>query len=317
MSISLMRLLFLTLISLFCLQIAFGLSEDIFIKKENGKLMVYDGEKLFTEYVFDDDDRAKPVFYPIYGPTGKTMTRKYPFEQEVYGEDTDHPHHASLWFSHGNVNGVDFWTKGENKGSIIHQEFLEIGKNTFTSLNLWKDGEGKTVCQDTRTISFHSIDSKNNAIDFSVTLQASVEDVIFGDTKEGTMGIRIRPELRLQGKVARGSSVNSEGVVGKNIWGKRASWLSYWAKVEEEELGISIFDHPSNPRHPTWWHARDYGLVAANPFGLKHFEPESNYEGGMKLNKGEECTFRYRFLFHVGDPKNAEVSLKYLEWSKE
>ena len=265
-----MRLLFLTLISLFCLQIAFRLSEDIFIKKENGKLMVYDGKKLFTEYVFDDDDRAKPVLYPIYGPTGKTMTRKFPFEQEVYGEDTDHPHHASLWFSHGNVNGVDFWTKGENKGSIIHQEFLEIGKNTFTSLNLWKDGEGKTVCQDTRTISFHSIDSKNNAIDFSVTLQASVEDVIF-----------------------------------------------YWAKVEEEELGISIFDHPSNPRHPTWWHARDYGLVAANPFGLKHFEPESNYEGGMKLNKGEECTFRYRFLFHVGDPKNAEVSLKYLEWSKE
>ena len=292
-------------------------ASDISIVRENGKLIVKAGGDLFTQYIYKDEKRSKPVLYPVIGPLETPLTRKYPLEEKSEGEESDHPHHASLWYTHGDVNGVDFWAVGENKGKIIHQEFLEMKGNSFTSSNFWKDGEGKTICQDQRTLSFHEFGQNGRAIDIEITLMATVEDLVLGDTKEGSMGIRMAPEFRLRGKVARGSCLNSEGAVGKSIWGKRASWVSYWAKFDEQNLAISIFDHPSNPRHPTWWHARDYGLVAANPFGQHDFEGKPKGTGDMKLNLGEKVTFKYGFLFHLGDPLDSNVAQKYLEWSKE
>ena len=292
-------------------------ASDISIVRENGKLIVKAGDDLFTQYIYKDEKRSKPVLYPVIGPLETPLTRKYPLEEKSEGEESDHPHHASLWYTHGDVNGIDFWAVGENKGKIIHQEFLEMKGNTFTSSNFWKDGEGKTICQDQRTLSFHEFGQNGRAIDIEITLMATVEDLVLGDTKEGSMGIRMAPEFRLRGKVARGSCLNSEGAVGKSIWGKRASWVSYWAKFDEQNLAISIFDHPSNPRHPTWWHARDYGLVAANPFGQHDFEGKPKGTGDMKLNLGEKVTFKYGFLFHLGNPLDSNVAQKYLEWSKE
>lgn len=292
-------------------------ASDISIVRENGKLIIKAGSDLFTQYIYKDEKRSKPVLYPVIGPLETPLTRKYPLEEKSEGEESDHPHHASLWYTHGDVNGVDFWAVGENKGKIIHQEFLEMKGNSFTSSNFWKDGEGKTICQDQRTLSFHEFGQNGRAIDIEITLMATVEDLVLGDTKEGSMGIRMAPEFRLRGKVARGSCLNSEGAVGKSIWGKRASWVSYWAKFDEQNLAISIFDHPSNPRHPTWWHARDYGLVAANPFGQHDFEGKPKGTGDMKLNLGEKVTFKYGFLFHLGDPLDSNVAQKYLEWSKE
>ena len=292
-------------------------ASDISIVRENGKLIIKAGGDLFTQYIYKDEKRSKPVLYPVVGPLETPLTRKYPLEEKSEGEESDHPHHASLWYTHGDVNGIDFWAVGENKGKIIHQEFLEMKGNSFTSSNFWKDGEGKTICQDQRTLSFHEFGQNGRAIDIEITLMATVEDLVLGDTKEGSMGIRMAPEFRLRGKVARGSCLNSEGAVGKSIWGKRASWVSYWAKFDEQNLAISIFDHPSNPRHPTWWHARDYGLVAANPFGQHDFEGKPKGTGDMKLNLGEKVTFKYGFLFHLGDPLDSNVAQKYLEWSKE
>lgn len=292
-------------------------ASDISIVRENGKLIIKAGSDLFTQYIYKDEKRSKPVLYPVIGPLETPLTRKYPLEEKSEGEESDHPHHASLWYTHGDVNGVDFWAVGENKGKIIHHEFLEMKGNSFTSSNFWKDGEGKTICQDQRTLSFHEFGQNGRAIDIEITLMATVEDLVLGDTKEGSMGIRMAPEFRLRGKVARGSCLNSEGAVGKSIWGKRASWVSYWAKFDEQNLAISIFDHPSNPRHPTWWHARDYGLVAANPFGQHDFEGKPKGTGDMKLNLGEKVTFKYGFLFHLGDPLDSNVAQKYLEWSKE
>ena len=292
-------------------------ASDISIVRENGKLIIRAGDDLFTQYIYKDAKRSKPVLYPVIGPLETPLTRKYPLEKKSEGEESDHPHHASLWYTHGDVNGVDFWAIGKNKGKIIHQEFLEIKGNSFTSSNFWKDGEGKTICQDQRTLSFYEFDQNERAIDIEITLMATVEDLVLGDTKEGSMGIRMAPEFRLRGKVARGSCLNSEGIVGKSIWGKRASWVSYWAKFDKQNMAISIFDHPSNPRHPTWWHARDYGLVAANPFGQHDFERKPKGTGDMKLSLGEKVSFKYGFLFHLGDPLDSNVAQKYLEWSKE
>ena len=292
-------------------------ASDISIVRENGKLIIRAGDDLFTQYIYKDAKRSKPVLYPVIGPLETPLTRKYPLEEKSEGEESDHPHHASLWYTHGDVNGVDFWAIGKNKGKIIHQEFLEIKGNSFTSSNFWKVGEGKTICQDQRTLSFYEFDQNERAIDIEITLMATVEDLVLGDTKEGSMGIRMAPEFRLRGKVARGSCLNSEGIVGKSIWGKRASWVSYWAKFDKQNMAISIFDHPSNPRHPTWWHARDYGLVAANPFGQHDFERKPKGTGDMKLSLGEKVSFKYGFLFHLGDPLDSNVAQKYLEWSKE
>ena len=297
------------------LLIPLGVLADISILRENGKLIVNAEDQLFTQYIYADENRAKPVFYPILGPRGNEMTRNYPFEKEKEGEEADHPHHTSLWYTHGMVNGFDFWAVGEKKGKIVHEEFIEMNNDSFIESNLWMDPDGKTVCQDRRKISFNIVDSESRAIDLEITLIASVDDLTLGDTKEGSLGIRMAPSFRLKGKVAKGSALNSDGIAGKSVWGKRASWISYWAPLKEEEIGISLFDHPSNPRHPTWWHARDYGLVAANPFGVSNFEGKPKGTGDMVLTKGEEITFRYRILFHVGNPVDSEVSQKYLEWS--
>ena len=292
-------------------------ASEISIERENGKLIIKAGDDLFTQYIYKDDKRSKPVLYPVIGPFGKKMTRSFPFEDKIEIEDKDHPHHSSLWYTHGNVNGVDFWTTGQGKGKIIHQEFLEINANSFTTSNLWKDSHGKMICQDRRKISFYEFNENERAIDVEITLLAKAGDLTFGDTKEGSMGIRMAPEFRLRGKVARGSSINSEGDIGKAIWGKRASWISYWVPLEQKNLAISIFDHPSNPRHPTWWHARDYGLVAANPFGQHDFESRPINSGNIMIKSGEDLKFSYRFLFHVSEPGTPEVSRKYLEWSNK
>ncbi|MCH8980330.1 MAG: PmoA family protein, partial [Armatimonadetes bacterium] len=145
--------------------------------------------------------------------------------------------------------------------------------------------------------------------------------LVLGDTKEGTMAVRTHPNLKLaqpdefKGKLPVGHAVNSEGVTGPDIWGKRAAWVDYWGEVEGRTVGIALFDHPDNPRHPTWWHAREYGLFAANPFGVSYFEGKPAGTGDLTLAAGEEVRFRYRFLFHTGDPEAAGVLGKYNKWA--
>lgn len=135
------------------------------------------------------------------------------------------------------------------------------------------------------------------------------------------MGIRTNPNLRLKATpkngnhTAGGHSINSEGVKDREMWGKRAAWVDYWGDIDGQLTGVAIFDHPQNPRHPTWWHARDYGLVAANPFGVNHFENKPDGTGDMTLKSGEEMTFRYRFLFHPGDAKSAKIAEAYQAYS--
>jgi hypothetical protein len=272
--------------------------------------------KLFTNYVYADPKRAKPILYPVIGPNELPMTRRYPIEEAASGEAKDHPHHASLWYTHGEVNGISFWHVGKDTGEIVHEKFLKLEDNVISTRNKWVGPKGKIVCRDERTLTFWA-EGKDRAIDVSIKLIADNGDVTFGDTKEGSMGIRSNPVLRLKGEVAKGKAINNEGVEGKAIWGKRAAWVSYWAPFKEGITGFSIFDHPTNLRHPTWWHARDYGLVAANPFGIHNFERKPKGTGDLKILKGSDVTFRYRFLFHEGDAKTANIAARYEEWSKK
>ncbi len=272
--------------------------------------------QLFTEYYFKDVPR--PYFYPVIGPTGKSVTRHWPMK-DVENEEQDHIHHRSLWYAHGDVNGHDFWSEESGHGKIIHDRFLELRSGPKTGIiksqNRWETENGKIVCTDTRMHRFN-VAHGGVMMDFEVTVYASNGDVIFGDTKEGTMAMRLAPTMRLKGLVGNGHIVNSEYQRDDQTWGKRAAWCDYYGPVNGETVGVAIFDHPDNPKHPTWWHVRDYGLFAANPFGVHNFEDKPEGTGDVKISNGESLTFRYRPFFHKGNEKEAQVAERYREYEK-
>ena len=153
-------------------------------------------------------------------------------------------------------------------------------------------------------------------IDWDETLHAEDQPIRLGDTKEGTMGLRVHPNLRMENDARRGvttangTAINSEGVRGGEVWGKRAKWVDYSGQIDDQTVGIAFFDHPENLRHPTYWHARTYGLFAANPFGLSSFVG-SGSDGSYTIPAGEVLRLRYRFVFHEGDAEQAKVEQLY------
>jgi len=330
MSRSISRLLIVTTFAGLMFASACFAAEFRVTPQGDDRIRVSIGDELFTDYVFAG--HSKPIMYPIMGPGGVPMTRNYPMKKDVPGEASDHPHHKSLWYNHGNVNGVDFWLEygrdgkpAENAGKIVQEKVIAMrGGETgiIQTQNQWvaPGPDKKVVLTDVRTLTFRQVPG-GRVIDFDITLNASHGDVTFGETKEGTMGIRTHPRLRLKGDekkgvVATGKAVNSEGIEGKDIWGKPAKWVDYWGEIDGKTVGVAIFDHPSNPRHPTTWHARDYGLVAANPFGGHDFDkslPEKS--GDMKLKNGDSVTFKYRFYFHEGDHAAAKIPQVYKQWA--
>ena len=282
------------------------------------KLRVEINGKLFTEYHFKNVPR--PYLYPVIGPTGDNITRHWPMK-EGENEEHDHPHHRSLWFTHGDVNGYDFWSEGKGSGRIVHNKFLKVTSGgevgIIQSRNRWAAHSGEVICTDTRTHKFYPPEagSEGQMMDFDITIHASHGEVTLGDTKEGSMAIRLAPTMRLRGKVGQGHIVNSEYIRDRQTWGKRAEWCDYYGPVNGQVVGVAIFDHPQNPRHPTWWHVRDYGLFAANPFGIHYFEKKPKGTGNITIPSGQSLTFRYRFYFHKGDEKQAKVAEHYREYA--
>gem|GEM_PF-30052 len=267
--------------------------------------------KLFTEYYFKKVPR--PYFYPVIGPTGEALNRHWPMK-EGEDEEHDHPHHRSLWFTHGDVNGHDFWAEERGSGKIVHDKFLQVGSRddagVIQSQNRWVAEDGEVICTDTRTHTFY-YRPEGLMMDFDVTICASHGAIKLGDTKEGSMAIRLAPTMRLKGKVGQGHIINSQGDRDGDTWGKRAAWCDYYGPVKGEVVGVAIFDHPENPRHPTWWHVRDYGLFAANPFGVHDFENKPRRTGDITLAAGDSLTFRYRLYFHKGDYRQGQVARQY------
>ena len=279
-------------------------------KMEDRVRIEIDGE-LLGEYFFKDVSR--PFLYPVLGPGGLQVTRDWPMA-EGEGEEKDHPHHRSFWYAHGEINGVDFWSESARAGKTVHEEFVKIesgrDKGVIESRNKLVAKDGTVIATDERTLTIHNRKDAR-VLDFEITIHASHGDLAFGDTKEGSFAMRLAPTMRLKGKVGRGHIVNSEGVKDGATWGKRAAWVDYFGPVQGETVGVAIFDHPENPRHPTWWHVRDYGLFAANPFGIHDFEKKEKGAGDLELKAGDNITFRYRVYIHTGDTESARVSEEF------
>jgi hypothetical protein len=288
-------------------------------RTENGAVVKIDGQ-LFTEYLTKSE--TKPILWPIIGPTGKPMTRDYPLRDRP-GEVKDHIHQRSLWFTHGNVNGVNFWAepktnpKMKNLGVIQHTQFLEVcsGKPAvIITRNDWLGPDGKKVCEDQRTLRFDT-DDDARWIDFDITVKATNGSVPFADDKEGTFGLRVADSIRVDTKQG-GKIVNSHGQVDGDAWGKTAPWVDYYGPVDGQTVGIAVFNHPTSFRYPTYWHVRTYGLFAANPFGLHEFTKGERSDGEYVIPAGGAMTLRYRVFLHRGDEKEGKVAEAFEAYTK-
>ena len=284
-------------------------------RSENGAVVKIDG-RLFTEYLVRSG--SKPALWPIIGPTGKPMTRDYPLRDNG-NEKTDHPHQRSLWFTHGDVNGVDFWAEGGKKtGTIAHIEFLKIagGKPAvIATRNAWLANDGTKLCEDQRTLRFDT-DGDARWIDFDITIKATDRAVTFGDTKEGSFGARVAESISVDAHRG-GKIVNSRQQVDAAAWGQPAPWVDYHGPVDGQTVGIAIFNHPDSFRFPTYWHVRPYGLFAANPFGLRDFAGAKSASGACTISPGESLTLRYRVFLHRGDEKEGKVAEAFVVYTKE
>jgi hypothetical protein len=286
------------------------------VKLQDQDVRVEVDGKLFTVYLTATG--PKPILWPVVGPTGVEMTRAYPMK-DLPAEKHDHPHQRSLWFTHGDVNGVDFWSETKGHGSIAHREYLRLqdtdDQALITTRNDWLDTAGKRVMQDIRDLTFRAGEGWRS-IDFDLTLHASDGPVTFGDTKEGSLGIRIPTVMDVNSQHG-GHIVNSEGQTDQDAWGKPASWVDYYGKVDGQAVGIAFLNHPASFRYPTRWHVRDYGLFAANPFGLRDFVGKQDVDGSVTLPKGESIGLRFRIVFHTGDTKEAKVVEMFARYGAE
>ena len=276
-----------------------------------------DGKPYSNFYLSADGN--KPYVYPLRTASGVVVTRHFPME-EFPGETKDHPHHRGMFFSHGDVNGFNFWATeaaGPNsskkaatpggyasrRASMALKKVVQLknGSKSGTVQAFFEglDPQRKPILTETRTITFYS-DPKLRTIDYDIKIDA-LEKLKFGDTKEGTFGIRLATSMTEDAKLG-GRMVNAEGKeTEKEVWGKRSPWLDYSGPVDGQTVGVLVMDHPTNPRHPTYWHTRAYGLLGANIFGLHDFLNDKTQDGSLIVEPGQSVRFRYRVVIHPGD----------------
>lgn len=275
--------------------------------------------KPFTVFHLGGADLKRPYLHPLRAASGTIVNRSFPAGQ-VPGETTDHPHHAGLFYGHGDVNGFNYWAvqnvarpqppDGANFGRIVLQKVASVksGKESGSvdTVFTWLKPDGAPLMTETRRTTFHA-HPELRIIDFDFDF-AAIETVVFRDTKEGTFAMRMAtvldepPAKPKPGAPARtGKLTNAQGGVGEaNVWGKRSEWVDYSGQIDGERVGVVMMDHPGNPRHPTYWHSRGYGLHSINPFGVSDFLNDKTQNGSLTLAPGQRVRFRYRLVIHPG-----------------
>jgi hypothetical protein len=290
-------------------------------KSERGVVIQIDGQ-LFTEY-FTKAGQS-PALWPLIGPTGKPVTRAFPFEPATKGGTDDHPHHQSLWFTHDQVNGADFWkanvndAKGDRGPHIAHRDFIAVKSGGATAQivtsNDWMHGT-RRICKDVRSFVFGTGPGDSRWIDFTIVIDAPGGDVTFGDTKEGTFALRVADSMRVDARQG-GRIINSEGQENESAWGMPARWVDYTGPVDGEIVGIAVMAHPKTFRPTPRWHVRTYGLFAANPFGQRDFpNPEAAKQGAVTIKSGDSLTLRYRVWLHRGKTDAAAIERAFGEFA--
>ena len=318
-------LLPLACLSLLC--VATSAQAQVLFKEGPNKIEVEIDGRPFTTFHYGPD-WPKPFLHPLREASGLAVTRGFPLETNA-GESNDHQWHRGLWFAHGDINGVDFWRETSGDAAVDQKLPLPVGrivsKSTPKAQSGKKEGtliaEFDLVAPDKKVLGtirllfiFHRLDG-HNVVDTQATMRADHGAPLkLGDTEEGLLGFRFADEFKQE----RGATLaNSEGMKGtENIWGKRARWVDYSTELKGRRVGVVIFDHPANPKHPTFWHARGYGLNAANPFGEHDFYKDKSRDGSVTIPAGGDLTFRYRVLIHQGGLDSIKVEPLYSAFAK-
>ncbi|SEM18983.1 Methane oxygenase PmoA [bacterium A37T11] len=313
----------------------------------NHRVDISVNSKPFTSYIYPDTI-MKPVLYPLRTTKGTLVTRGWPIDPRP-GERVDHPHHIGLWFNYGNVNGLDFWNNStaiaaEKKGGYgtirhasVDKIFTGNDKAELGVTMFWLTPSSDTLLRQNSTYIFRE-EGSERSIELVTTLTALKQDVSFKDNKEGLLGLRLARELehpsdkpekftdanglatnvaKLNNDGVTGSYRSSEGKEGDAVWGTRAKWVNLRGKIKEEQISLVILDHPKNIGYPTYWHARGYGLYAANPLG-QHEMSGGKETLDFKLPAGHSVTFKYKVLIHSGEHLTDEqVNTAFTAFSKD
>ncbi len=306
-----------------------GQSEPVSFTRQGDTIQVTIGGKPFTTYHFDPKT-AKAYLQPLRDANGVVVTRGYPIGDTIPAANLHdpslEPHQRAMYFGHGNINGYDFWSEevfakyygqGDTSrwGRMVFRKIDEMrGGPSSGTIRATFDLEGpdhKPFAQETQEFTFRG-DKGSRMIDSQIVIHADHGPVKFGDTKEGTFAIRLAPEL----DAPTGKMVDSKGGQGEaQIWGKRADWVNVDGVIHGQTLGVAIFDSPKSFRHPTYWHARGYGLLAANPFGLSFFFRDPKQNGSYTVSAGQSINFQYRVFIHDGNYKQAHVAEQYKRYA--
>jgi hypothetical protein len=252
------------------------------------------GGEPFATLRFGLDERT-PAVFPLFAPGKRLVLRSFPFER-VDGETDDHPHHRGLWFAHGDVDGHDFWHDPACRIEVREHEV--VGGDTVRFVADWISPDG-VVATETRSMRFSDLGSRRR-IDLDVELRPRATCVI-GDTKEGTIAMRLAPTLRVEGPRARGRLENAEGLRDGSCWGTRSSWVLAEGPVDGRLVRVRVIDGSPDAGGPTFWHARKYGLLAANPFGRRAFEGKDAASGTRSLTPDTPWTRRIVVLLEGAD----------------
>ncbi|WP_246581268.1 DUF6807 domain-containing protein [Echinicola shivajiensis] len=317
------------------------------VRQDNEKKVdvLVDG-KLFTSYYYPNTI-AKPVLYPIITAGGHEVTRGFPLAPRP-GERVDHPHHVGMWFNYGDVNGLDFWNnsdaipaeKKDHYGNIVQKKIVSTqeGKDQaeLKVMTDWMAPDGKVLLKEETSFVF-SADGPKRMIDRITKLTAVSQEVDMKDNKEGMLGIRVARELEhpsdkpeiftdANGIATSVASLNNEGVSGNyrsskglegdDVWGTRGEWVDLSGVIKGEKVSLAIIDHPDNVGYPTYWHARGYGLFAANTLGQKALSGGKE-ELNFKLAQGKSVTFKYRVIVDSENLSDKELNKEFASFSKK
>lgn len=301
---------------------ALPVSAQVDIKQDGDVVHVNIDGKPFTDFIMKSADSPRPYLHPLRSASGKVVTRRFPMEKGVEGEAADHQHHRGVFLGHQDVNKINFWAneltyKQPNLGKIVLKEVNQIksGKRSglITATFDWVGPDNKLVLTEKRTMTFYA-DKELRTIDFDFLLIPNGK-VVFGDEKDGLFAVRVHRGL--QEEKSSGKMTNDSGAVGeKQVWGKPANWVDFAGAIEGESMGIAMFDHPGNIRHPQRWHARGYGLFSVNPFCLAAFLNDKTQNGEYVLEDKSTLRLRYRLVIHPGDTQAGKVAELYSKYAE-
>jgi hypothetical protein len=298
--------------------VAKGKNADTLLEERAARIHITLEGQPFTTFRFEQE-WDKPFLYPLRTASGTVVSRGYPVEPRQ-GEEQDHSWHRGIWWGHGDINGHDFWRElGRGKTGVIvpasevtYDE--ENGQARIAAPLALKTPQDEIIGTVREEFAFSKAGSLG-IIDATMIIHADKGQALtFGDTEDGGFGMRLADEFRQD----RGAVlINSEGQKDtENIWGKPAKWIDYSTTIEGKPVGVAMFDHPSNPRHPTRWHARGYSLCAANPFAVGDFTGDESNDGTYTIQQGESLTLRYRVVIHEGETTPQQIEHLYGEFAQ-